>query len=226
MLVDITELTFTKPTELCYIMGKWKSDKGSENITESHHNYTIVYNELFKDIKNKKLNIFELGIGTMDQSLISAMPVNGLSGASLYGWREYFINSNIYGADIDKNILFQTDRIKTFYCDQTRPDTIQKMWSNPLLQNNMDIIIEDGLHTFEANVIFFENSIHKLNKGGYYIIEDIDFKPYNKGLIYFKQIIPEWIIKYPELTFQLLEIPCPGNKERASDNTLLIIHKK
>ena len=36
-----------------------------------------------------------------------------------------------------------------------------------------DIIIEDGLHTFEANKCFFENSIHKVKRGGIYIIEDI-----------------------------------------------------
>lgn len=225
MFINLKEIDLTKPTELCCIMGKWKSDKGNKNITESHHNYTLIYNKLFKDLKNKNLNIFELGIGTTNQKLISAMPVDGFSGASLHGWSEYFKNSNIYGADIDKDIIFETDRIKTFFCDQTNPQIINEMWSNPLLQNNMDIIIEDGLHTFEANVTFFENSIHKLNKGGYYIIEDIDSKPYNNGVVHFKQKLPEWKIKYPDLKFQLLEIPSGGTKERASDNNLLIIKK-
>lgn len=38
------------------------------------------------------------------------------------------------------------------------------MWKNDDLVDNFDIIVEDGLHTFDANVCFFENSVHKLNK--------------------------------------------------------------
>tara|TARA_B110000971_G_C20037666_1_gene515426 strand:+ start:1304 stop:1987 length:684 start_codon:yes stop_codon:yes gene_type:complete len=225
MLIDISKLNFTEPTELCCIMGKYNSDKGSKDIINSHHNYTIVYNELFKDFKYESLNVFELGIGTINQNLVSAMPVTGLPGASLYGWRDFFPNSKIFGADIDKNIIFESDNIKTFYCDQTNSLDIKNMWNDENLKHYMDIIIEDGLHTFEANVTFFENSIHKLKKNGIYIIEDIDSKPYNNGVFQFKQKISEWEIKYPELIFQLLEIPSGGKKERASDNTILIVKK-
>ena len=35
---------------------------------------------------------------------------------------QYLPNSNIYGADIDDKILFQTDRIKTAFVDVTDPD--------------------------------------------------------------------------------------------------------
>lgn len=225
MLIDLSKLNFTKPTELCCIMGKYKSDKGSEDITKSHHNYTIVYNELFKDIKHQNLNVFELGIGTINQNMVSAMPITGFPGASLHGWREFFPNSKIFGADIDKTIIFETNNIKTFYCDQTNSTDIKNMWDNDNLKDMMDIIIEDGLHTFEANVTFFENSIHKLKKNGIYIIEDIDSKPYNNAVSQFKKKIPEWEKKYPELIFQLLEIPSGGEKKRASDNTLLIAKK-
>ena len=47
------------------------------------------------------------------------------------------------------------------------------MWNHPDLYGQFDIILEDGLHEFAANVTFFENSIHKLSKYGYFIIEDI-----------------------------------------------------
>ena len=33
------------------------------------------------------------------------MSINGKPGASLRAWRDYFVNSVVYGADIDKNIL-------------------------------------------------------------------------------------------------------------------------
>jgi len=146
----------TLETPLCEIMGRNKSDKGASNIMTSWHNYTTFYYSIFKNLKNEKLRIFELGLGTNNVSIPSNMGSNGRPGASLYGWAEFFTNSFIAGADIDNNILFNTEKIKTFYCDQTNPDVIKKMWNNNNdLSEDFDIIVEDGLHTFKANVCFF-----------------------------------------------------------------------
>jgi hypothetical protein len=208
-----------KSTPLCEIMGRNKSDKGHSNITSVRHNYTTFYYSIFKDIHKKELRIFELGLGTNNINLPSNMGANGRPGASLYGWSEFFPNSHIFGADIDKDILFNTDKIKTFFCDQTSPQIIKKMWNEPDLQENFDIIIEDGLHEFEANVCFFENSIHKLKKNGYYIIEDIIADGGEKS---FMNKLPEWKKYYKNCRFNLLNIPCDCNKD---DNILLVIHK-
>jgi hypothetical protein len=156
-------------TELCEIMTRPGSDKGS-----GWHNYTIFYHEKFSKLKNKKLKIFELGLGTNNPNLPSSMGVDGKPGASLKGWKEYFANSEIYGADIDRDILFEEDRIKTFYCDQRDEKVISDMWRNEYIKDYMfDIIIDDGLHELNANMIFLKNSIHKLNKDGIFIIEDV-----------------------------------------------------
>jgi hypothetical protein len=101
-------------TPLCEIMGRNKSDKGSVNITESWHNYTTFYYSIFKPMRDEKLRIFELGLGTNNVNFQYNMGVNGRPGASLYGWQEFFPNSYIFGADFDNNILFNTDKIKTF----------------------------------------------------------------------------------------------------------------
>lgn len=217
MLIDYKKLNYQVPTLLCSIMGKYKSDKGNINISTSHHNYTIIYNQLFDSMKNNQLNIFELGLGTTNQTLPSHVLPNGLPGASHYGWEEYFTNSNIYGADIDRNILFNKNRIHTFYCDQTNPSSIKNLWANKGLSENMDIIIEDGLHEIDANICFFENSIHKLNVNGYYIIEDIHKHDFMK----FNNKIREWVQKYPNIEFQLLEIP----GQNKSDNNMLLCKK-
>lgn len=197
-----------KSTPLCEIMGRNGSDKGHNDVTKSHHNYTTFYHHIFKDIKLNNLNIFELGLGTM----------GGRPGASLHGWSEFFPNSQIYGADIDKSILFQKDRIKTYYCDQTNKEDIDNMW-NLLKNEKFDIMIEDGLHEFNANVCFFENSIHKLSKNGFYIIEDISFSIVH---LFEKKII-EWIEKYDDLNFYLLKIPSIINHD---DNNLLVVTYK
>ena len=204
-------------TPLCEIMGRNKSDKGSTDLAKSWHNYTTVYYSLFNEMRNKNLRIFELGLGTNNVNLHSNMGVDGRPGASLYGWAEFFPNSAIFGADIDRDILFNTDRISTFYCDQTNPEEIKEMWNHAALEEPFDIIIEDGLHTYEANVCFFENSIHKL-KSGYYIIEDI----LTTDLMNFRNKILEWEKRYNDCKFTLLTIPSVRNKV---DNNLLVVRK-
>ena len=136
----------------------------------------------------------------------------------MYGWQEFFPNSDIFGADIDTGILFNTDKIKTFYCDQRNPDIIKKMWDEPELCEAFDIIIEDGQHTFSANVCFFENSIHKLKQNGFFIIEDI--LCYEEHL--FATKIKEWEDQYIGYLFTLLKISSSSN---GRDNTLLVVFK-
>ena len=212
------KIDYNKTTPLCEIMGRHQSDKGHINIQHSRHNYTTVYYSLFKEMINKPLRIFELGLGTNNINIPSNMGSNGRPGASLYGWCEFFTNSQIFGADIDKDILFNSDKIKTYYCDQTDPLIIKNMWDEPSLKENFDIIIEDGLHHYDANVCFFENSIHKLNPNGYFIIEDIN----NDDEPLFIDKIKEWENDYKDCSFTLLKIPSSVNDW---DNALLIIFK-
>lgn len=143
----------------------------------------------------------------------------GTPGASLIGWEEFFPNSKIFGADIDKDILFSTDRIKTYYCDQTNPIEIKKMWEKEDLLEPFDIIIEDGLHEYYANVCFIENSIHKLKKGGYYIIEDIS----NSIISQLQEKMIQWRLIHPEINFEILTLEHKINK---SYNNILIAHYK
>ena len=92
------------------------------------------------------------------------------------------------------------------------------MWQIKELSGLFDIIIEDGLHEYNANVCFFENSIHKLNANGYFIIEDINLHTLNL----FKPKIKEWKSKYPYLHFTILRIPSEVNKD---DNNLIVVKK-
>jgi hypothetical protein len=205
--------------ELCVIMGDCGSDKGNKNPDICRHNYTQVYYKLFSPIRNNNLRVFELGLGTNNINLPSNMGSNGVPGASLYGWAKFFPNASIYGADIDRDILFETDRIKTYYCDQTNPEEIKQMWNNNELSEPFDIIVEDGLHHFEANVCFFENSIHKLKRGGFYIIEDIGVWVLSD----WNEKIKQWQTQYPEHTFNIINLP---NKINDADNILLVVEYK
>jgi hypothetical protein len=185
-------------TDLCKIMSKHGSDKSC-----GWHNYTLVYDYLFKNIKSNAEHFFELGIGTIN------------SGASLKGWKQYFSKANIYGADILYEVLFTDHRIQTFHCDQLSKSSIEKLWSY-FKNTELDVIIEDGLHTYHANICFLENSLHKVKKGGYYIIEDVQVSELHKYESYFQNC------KLNFQEHQILNLYNPGNKY---DNVLIIIKK-
>ena len=149
-------------------------------------------------------------------------------GCSLLGFRDYFSKAELYGADVDlKSLIHGQSRIKTYFVDQTDPDLIRDLWNHSdLYDTEFDIIIEDGLHTFEANKIFFENSIHKLKNGGIYIIEDIK----NNEIPQFR----EWmstIVGYQYLELFALQHPLRihgaqvGSDDDILDNRIMILVK-
>jgi hypothetical protein len=82
-------INFNKCTPLCDIMIKEGSDKAGF-VGQGKHNYTPLYHKMFKSFKCESFNLFELGIGTKDLNLLSNMGDEGVPGASLYGWRNYF----------------------------------------------------------------------------------------------------------------------------------------
>ena len=97
-------------------MNRFGSDKGN-----GWHNYTKIYDFMFKNMRDKKLNILEIGVGTINPYMKSNMCLNNgyRPGSSHRGWKEYFYNSNIYGCDIDTSIVTNCDedRIKYFYLE-------------------------------------------------------------------------------------------------------------
>ena len=221
----IGKLDFTTPTDLCEIMGRNGSDKGNVDLSKTGHNFTILYDQLFRHVKDKEVRLFELGLGTDNPNLLSNMCGQPFPrpGASLHGWKEYFPRGKIFGADIDGSILFEEDNIKTYFCDQLNNETIQNMWNlNAELNEEFDIILEDGLHTVESSVNFFQNSFHKLKENGVYIIEDV-----YHDLGEFSEFISSCHAQNLNINF----IQCP--KDTPSDNQLsqaanniLVITKK
>lgn len=203
--------------ELCYIMDKHGSDKADG--VKNWHNYTISYYEFFKDKKLEKINIFELGLGTNYTDVPSSMGADGIPGASLRGWKEFFPNAFVYGADIDRRILFEEERIKTYYVDQTNSQTITDMWNNADLKNiKFDIIIDDGLHDYSANINFLENSYNKLSDNGLYFIEDIN----NHSINNFDSTLNVLSNKF-NFEYKFIRVSHPRN---TYDNNLCVITPK
>ncbi len=164
--------------ELARLCDFYGSDKG-EIKKEGHpypwpsHNYTDYYSQLFSHCRNNILKIFECGIGTTNPDFKSSMGASGKPGASLRVWRDYFPKAMVYGADIDREALFQEERIKTYYIDQLNPEAIRGFWSD-VGESGFDLIVDDGLHNFEAGSTLFSHSSDRLSSTGIYIIEDVN----------------------------------------------------
>ena len=104
----------SKPNILSELCEKYGSDKGFLNFgidnkpySRHPHSYTSYYHSIFNLSRENVKLVFECGLGTNNPNMKSNMTVNGVPGASLRVWREYFFNAKIYGGDIDKDILFQ-----------------------------------------------------------------------------------------------------------------------
>lgn len=164
-------------SELDYLCTKYGSDKGWLGSTPfpyqwQRHSYSDFYTKIFQFGRSSIKNVLEIGIGTNNPDLPSSMGLNGKPGASLKVWRDFFPNATIFGGDIDKEILFTEERIKTFYVDQLNPKSIEDLWVSIGI-SDFDVIIDDGLHTFESGTTLFSGSINHLSTNGIYIIEDV-----------------------------------------------------
>lgn len=193
-------------SELCEIMQHYNSDKSTV------HSYTQLYDFLFRDIRETAQNVLEMGIGSVDPNFAYTMGANGTVGASLRGWRAYFTQAQIFGADIAEKELFEEERIKTFFANQLDIPSIQSMFKKTGVEK-FDVIIDDGLHCFEANHTFLRVAIDHVKDGGLYIIEDIA----PRGIEAFVSLLEKM-----ELNAAFVQLPKhPGR----FDNNMFIIFK-
>ncbi len=211
LVADLQSVNVAWPTNFCRIMSRNGSDKGA-----GWHTYTTVYARFLGHRISEPLRIFELGIGNNALGVPSAMGVHGMPGASLRGWRDLFAHAEIYGADIDRRVLFTENRIQTHYCDQRDAEAIRSMWAQPALWTPFDIVVDDGLHVFDANVSFLTGSLEHVRPGGLYVVEDIR----GIDLDHWRAYMREHQRRYPGHEIALVQLPSPTNQ---FDNNILII---
>ena len=140
------------------------SDKASQ------HNYHHLYGNILHNPAGITA-VFEIGLGTNNVDVVSNMGAGGRPGSSLRAFRDHLPNAQIYGADIDRRILFTEERITTFFVDQTDPNGIDELSAR--LPTEFDLIIDDGLHAPNANLFTLVFGLKKLKMGGVLVVEDV-----------------------------------------------------
>ncbi len=146
------------------------SDINTDKQSFRRHTYLEVYEEMFNGIKDENISILEVGV---------------LHGDSLKLWSKYFTKGEIYGIDIFGRVgmkevvenLTDYDRIHLDHVDSfeehQKAIKSREDFFNKIGDLKFDIIIDDGLHTYESQIKTYQNFKHLLGDGGLYIIEDI-----------------------------------------------------
>lgn len=162
-------------TPLCKLAYKYGTDK----CPQLKHSYTPFYYQLLNGKKQKIKKVLEMGIGYfpgMPEKTVFFDP--GLQrqyhrGASLYMWRDFFPNAQIYGADFYHETLFEDDRISTYLCDERKKEDLMELIKKT--GSDIDLFVDDGNHNSRRQIFLAKNLMSQLQKNTIYIIEDVRF---------------------------------------------------
>lgn len=214
----IVHYSHDQDNPIAALCDKYGSDKGSLKQKSSTyqwnaHTYADLYYDLFGHCRLQVKAVFECGLGTNNAAFGANMGPDGKPGASLRVWRDYFPNAAVVGADIDQDILFEEERISTYYVDQTDRASIRDMWVRAA-STPFDLFVDDGLHTFEAGVTLFEESWNHISADGIYIIEDVRIEDLPKFQHYFFGT---------KFNVQFVNLLRPGIQ--LDDNSIIIVRK-
>jgi len=119
--------------------------------------YFDIYDRHLGRFRGRKVRILEIGI---------------YSGGSLEMWRDYFGPvCEIYGVDIESACkAYESDSVKVFIGDQGDRNFWRRFKQEV---EGIDIVIDDGGHLLEQQIVTFEELLPHLRPGGVYICEDI-----------------------------------------------------
>lgn len=118
--------------------------------------YFEAYHRHFQKFVGKEVHILEIGV---------------FSGGSMAMWKNYFgPNCRVYGVDIREECKsYEADSIKILIGDQGN----RQFWKSVREQvPRLDIVVDDGSHFTEHQIVSVEEMLPHLHPGGVYMVED------------------------------------------------------
>lgn len=134
-------------------------NKDKKHLIHKWEHYFDIYEESFKKFIGKNPVILEIGI---------------FKGGSIDLWNHYFDNQcTIYAIDIDEEVLKLKDdfgeNVNIIIGDQGD----KQFWEDFLTKNiKFDIIIDDGGHFMNQQILTFKQIFSSINDNGVYLCED------------------------------------------------------
>jgi hypothetical protein len=124
--------------------------------SSKHSSYFQVYDQLFTDYIGKPITFVEIGVA---------------NGGSLFMWRDFFgPNARIIGIDLNPEVLVWRDYgFEIFIGSQSD----RLFWESFVKEvPEIDIVLDDGGHTFLQQIITVESLIGAIKPGGLIVVED------------------------------------------------------
>ena len=119
--------------------------------------YFQAYEEMFEKYVGKKITFVEVGV---------------LQGGSLFMWREYFgKDARIIGIDLHPNAKeLEKHGFEIFIGSQSDKNFWKDFYSKV---GKIDILLDDGGHVNDQQIITLGESVHNINDDGIIVIEDV-----------------------------------------------------
>jgi hypothetical protein len=133
-------------------------EQNEERLINKFDHYFDVYERYFSKFRNKKITIVEIGV---------------YQGGSLQMWRKYFgKEATIWGIDIDPRCKsLEDENTPILIGSQEDPQFLRSIIDKIGM---IDILIDDGGHTQDQQIISFEELYKYVNPdGGIYLCEDV-----------------------------------------------------
>ncbi|WP_253283610.1 class I SAM-dependent methyltransferase [Ruegeria atlantica] len=145
-----------KPEKMPVTAASYQAYLNSPYKSSKHSTYFDVYDKLFSPYVGKPITFVEIGV---------------LSGGSLFMWREFFgPQARIIGVELNPGAKrWEQEGFEIFIGSQSDPAFLEKL-ANEI--GEIDIVLDDGGHTYEQQIITTECLLPHIRDGGMLVVED------------------------------------------------------
>ena len=134
----------------------YKSFLKSPYRSIKHASYFSVYDALLGEYRGKNITFVEIGV---------------LDGGSLFMWRDFLgPNARIIGIEINESAKAWEDHGFEIYIGSQSDPEFWKSLFNKI--GDVDIVLDDGGHTYQQQIVTVESSLKHIKPGGKIIVED------------------------------------------------------
>jgi hypothetical protein len=134
----------------------YQSYQRSPYFSAKHSSYFPVYDELLDRYRGKEITFVEIGV---------------LNGGSLFMWRDFFgPRARIIGIDLNPGAKrWEANGFEIHIGNQAHP----AFWNDFFKSvGTVDVVLDDGGHTFEQQIVTVDSCIPHITDGGLMIVED------------------------------------------------------
>jgi len=131
--------------------------KNDKRLIDKWVHYFDIYDRHFSRFRGREITILEIGV---------------YQGGSLQMWKEYFgAKAKIYGIDINPQCKMLEEENITIFTGSQSDRTFLRNLKQTLPK--IDILIDDGGHTMQQQIVSFEELFSHVSDGGVYLCEDL-----------------------------------------------------